>query len=261
MEKTRCKNLRKTLHSLYKNTGVSGYCHQVHRQYGTSHHSFHSPPKKRLQHSRLGVLWHCTEDATVSLTELESARNLAGSCLTLCNRLLTAHSDSLLLPRDSIAAWTGCLPFLGLPCFFFSFIILSFSLFFFSFSSSLSSFFLCLSSSLSCFCLSFSLLFSSRSSLRFFFSSSASFSFLSFSIILTYSFSVNTRAFIILLRLGLLTVSSSGEEKRSARYEGTSPAATKGLVIGVPLPELEADDTGVELNKGGLLPEELPCCW
>ena len=27
---------------------------------------------------------------------------------------------------------------------------------------------------------------------------------------------------------------------------------TKGLVIGVPLPELEADDTGVEVNKGGL---------
>lgn len=51
-------------------------------------------------------------------------------------------------------------------------------------------------------------------------------------------------------------MSSSGEEKRSARYEGTSPAATKGLVIGVPLSELEADGTGVELNKGGLCVEE-----
>ena len=51
-------------------------------------------------------------------------------------------------------------------------------------------------------------------------------------------------------------MSSSREEKRSARYEGTSPAVTKGLVIGVPLPELEVDDTGVELNKGGLCVEE-----
>ena len=45
-------------------------------------------------------------------------------------------------------------------------------------------------------------------------------------------------------------MSSSGEEKRSVRYERTSPAVTKGLVIGVPLSELEADGTGVELNKG-----------
>ena len=37
------------------------------------------------------------------------------------------------------------------------------------------------------------------------------------------------------------------------RYEETSPAATKGLMIEVPLPELEADDTGVE---GGLCVEE-----
>ena len=51
-------------------------------------------------------------------------------------------------------------------------------------------------------------------------------------------------------------MSSSGEEKRSVRYEGTTPAATKGLVMGVPLPELEVDDTGVELNKGGLCVEE-----
>jgi len=33
---------------------------------------------------------------------------------------------------------------------------------------------------------------------------------------------------------------------------GTRPAATKGLVMGVPFPELEADDAGVELNRGGL---------
>ena len=51
-------------------------------------------------------------------------------------------------------------------------------------------------------------------------------------------------------------MSSSGEEKRSARYEGTSPAATKGLVMGVPLPELDVDDTGVELNKCGLCVKE-----
>ena len=36
----------------------------------------------------------------------------------------------------------------------------------------------------------------------------------------------------------------------------TSPAATKGLMIGVPLLELEVDDTGVKLNKGGLCVEE-----
>ena len=189
----------------------------------------------------------------LSLSDLESAQNLAGSCLTVCDQLLTSHSDLLLLPEDSIAAWTGCLPFLGLPCFLFSSV--SFSFFFFS-SSSLSFFFLCLSSSLSFFCLSLSLFFSSHSSLRFFFSSPASFSCLSFSFIIsTYSFSVNTRAFII-LRFDLFKVSSSREEKRSARYEGASPAATKGLVMGVPLSDLEVDDTGVELNKGGHCAEE-----
>ena len=46
------------------------------------------------------------------------------------------------------------------------------------------------------------------------------------------------------------------EKKKIARYEGTNPAATKGLVMGVPLSELEVDDTGVELNKGGLCVEE-----
>ena len=169
-----------------------------------------------------------------SLSELESAQNLAGSCLTLCNRLLTSHSDSLLLPGDSIAASTGCLPFLGLPFlglpyFLFS-SVFSFFFFFFSFSSSLSFFFLCLSSSLCFFYLSLSL-FSSRFSLRFFFSSLAFFSclfFLFFSFIIsTYAFSVSTHASFILLHLGLFKVSSSREEKMSARYEGTSPAATK----------------------------------
>ena len=37
------------------------------------------------------------------------------------------------------------------------------------------------------------------------------------------------------------------------RYEGTSQAATEALMIGVPLPELETDDTGVE---GGLCVEK-----
>ena len=123
---------------------VSGYCHQVHRRYETSHHSFHSPPKKWWQTFKFGcsMALHSPQRmplSLLSLSELESAQNLAGSCLTVCNRLLTSHSDSLLLPGDSIAAWTGCLPFLGLPCFLFSFV-------FFSFPSSLSFFFLCLSS-------------------------------------------------------------------------------------------------------------------
>ena len=38
----------------------------------------------------------------------------------------------------------------------------------------------------------------------------------------------------------------------SARYAGTNPAATNGFAMGVPLPELETDDTGVELNSKGL---------
>ena len=101
--------------------------------------------------------YHCSH------SELESARNLAGSCLTLWDGLLTSHSDSLLLLGDSIAVLTGCLPFLGLPflglpCFLFSSVFFSFSFFFFSFSSSLSFFCLCLSSSLSILSLSFSLL-------------------------------------------------------------------------------------------------------
>lgn len=33
---------------------------------------------------------------------------------------------------------------------------------------------------------------------------------------------------------------------------GTRPVATKGLVMGVPFPELESDDAGVDLNRGGL---------
>ena len=33
---------------------------------------------------------------------------------------------------------------------------------------------------------------------------------------------------------------------------GTRPAATKGLVMGVPFPEVEVDNAGVELNRGGL---------
>ena len=60
-----------------------------------------------------------------------------------------------------------------------------------------------------------------------------------------------------LFRFVCLDLFSSSEEKWSARYEGTSPAATKGLVIGVPFPGLEADDTGIELNEGGFCAEEL----
>ena len=47
------------------------------------------------------------------------------------------------------------------------------------------------------------------------------------------------------------------KKKRSARYEETSPAVTKGLVMRVPLPELEVDDTEVELNKGGRCAEAI----
>ena len=48
-------------------------------------------------------------------------------------------------------------------------------------------------------------------------------------------------------------MSSSGVENISARYAGTNPAATKGFVMGVALPELGRDDVGVELNSGGVI--------
>ena len=151
----------------------------------------------------------------LSLSELESAQNLAGSCLTLCDRLLASHSDSLLLPGDSIAAWTGYLPFLGLPCFLFFSVFFSCSFFFFSSSSSLSFFFLCLSSSLSFSCLSLSLFFSSRSSF-------SVFGFLLHSILLLsilHHFNIfilsQYSCLVILLRFGLFKVSSS--EKKNVQ--------------------------------------------
>ena len=39
--------------------------------------------------------------------------------------------------------------------------------------------------------------------------------------------------------------------KTTARYKGTSPAVTKGLVIGVPLSELEAGESEFALKELG----------
>ena len=54
----------------------------------TSHCSFHSPQRKFKFGGSLPLLR--------SLSELESAQNLAVSCLTFCSQHLTPHSDSLL---------------------------------------------------------------------------------------------------------------------------------------------------------------------
>ena len=80
LEKTRCRNLRNSHYTLFtqKHWHERLLCHQVHRQYETSHYSFHRPPQKWLQHSRLGVLWHwtahrgCHCHCMLSLSELES---------------------------------------------------------------------------------------------------------------------------------------------------------------------------------------------